>query len=146
MIGWYTRREASLPFEVSFLSAESERSMLIGYFFLPTEAWELSPPPPPPPPLYHLAVVITSADSAHSRFAIENWRFPTSVGCYDITAVKLQTKKYTFWDINWNELWILLTLNRPPPPIFTSKFWGGCASLASPNEPPLVFISHICKL
>ncbi len=51
-------------------------------------------PRPPPPLLYHLAVVITSADSPHLLFAIEKRRFPTSVVCCDIT--KLQTKNTHF--------------------------------------------------
>ncbi len=59
--------------------------MLIDFFLSESSAL----PRPPPPLLYHLAVVITSADSAHLRFAIEKRRFPTSVTCYDITAVKL---------------------------------------------------------
>ncbi len=128
MIGWYTRREASLPCEVSFLNTPQRWKWTLDadwlFFFYQRRHESSALPSPPPPLLYHLAVVIISADSAHSR------RFPTSVACYDITAVKLQTKKYTFWDMNWNELWILLTLNRPPPPIFTSQ--------SSPDEPPLM--------
>ncbi len=77
----------------TLLSAENERSKLIGYFFFTNggTSAQLSPDLPSPSLLYHLAVVIISADSAHSRFAIEKRRFPTSVACYDITAVKLQT-------------------------------------------------------
>ncbi len=60
---------------------------------------QLSPGLPLP---YHLAVVITSADSAHSRFAIEKRRFPTSVACYDIKPVKLQTKNKHFE--TWTEM------------------------------------------
>ncbi len=142
MNGWYTRREANLACKVSFLNTpQCWKWILDADWQKNVYQWRHESsalPRPSPPLLYHLPVVITSADSSHSCFTIEKWRFPTSVACYDITAVIITNKKYTFWDMNWNELWIFLTLNRHPPPIFTSRFWGGCASIASPDEPPLI--------
>ncbi len=70
-------------------------------------------------PPYHLAFAITSADLAPSRFTIEKQCFPTSVACYDTTVVKLQTKN-TYVE-TWSKLWILLTLNHLPPPIFPPR-------------------------
>jgi len=33
---------------------------------------------------------------------------------------------------------MIFVLTLKPPPIFTSKLWIGCVSLASPDEPSLI--------
>ncbi len=138
MIGWYTRREASLPFEVSFLNTPQRWKWTLDadwlfFFFLPTEARELSAPPASPSP--SLSLGCWNYISRFGIFAFRDRKAALSnfsnMLCY--YSCEITNKKYTFWDMTWNELWILLTLNRPPP-IFTSKIWGGCAS---PDEPPL---------
>ncbi len=133
MIGWYTRFLFS-----TLLSAVWTLDADWQFFFYQRRHESSALPRPPPPLLYHLAIVITSADSAHSHFANRDRKaalsnFSSMLWYY--YCCEITNKKYTFWDMNWNELWILLTLNRPPPPIFTSKFRGGCAS---PDEPPLL--------
>ncbi len=79
----------------------------------PSPALSLSGSPAPPPLLYQQIRYRKAALSNSSNML---WHY----------SFEITNKKYTFWNMNWNKLWILLTLNRPP--IFSSKFWGSCAS------------------
>ncbi len=83
---------------------------------------------PPPPLLYHLSgcnyisrfgtFAFRDRKAALSNFSSMLWYY----------SCEITNKKYTFWDMNWNELWILLTLNRPPPPR------GGFSELGAPGK------------
>ncbi len=71
MIGWYTRREASLPCEVSFLNTPQRWKWTLDadwLFFLPMEARKLSAPPASPSPSPSLSLMPSSHCTILARF------------------------------------------------------------------------------
>ncbi len=102
----------------TLLSVKSEHSMLIGYFCFYNGGMraQLSPGLPPLPLLYPLS------DYNYIR------RFGTFA---------FRDRKMSLFNF-WTEV-SFVNIKSSSSSHFHLKFWGGCASLASPDEPPLPF-------
>ncbi len=99
----------------TLLSAERKHSMVIGYFYQRRHETSALPRPPLPFPSLSLSgcqYIRTFSTFAFCDRKVALCNFRSMLWYY---SCEITNKKYTSWDMNWNELWLLLTWNRPPP-------------------------------